>query len=165
MAQELELLPETRTDLYYAKSAANETKPNNSIDWSHQLYLHRQLVYRRAFLGRVAPLAGGAALAVACGTKATAIAPSRAPSPTAEPTVGAPAAAATSEEAMIEADPVEFEANGNTLLCYLSRPAFPGPHPGVLLVHENRGLLPHFLDVTRRLAVAGYVALAVDMLS
>ena len=48
---------------------------------------------------------------------------------------------------------------------YLSRPAGPGPHPAVLVIHENRGLLPHFPDVTRRLAVEGYAALAVDMLS
>ena len=33
------------------------------------------------------------------------------------------------------------------------------------MVHENRGLLPHFADVTRRLAAEGYVALTIDMLS
>jgi carboxymethylenebutenolidase len=33
------------------------------------------------------------------------------------------------------------------------------------VAHENRGLLPHFADVTRRLAAEGYVALAIDMLS
>ena len=33
------------------------------------------------------------------------------------------------------------------------------------MVHENRGLLPHFEDLTRRFAREGYVALAVDMLS
>jgi carboxymethylenebutenolidase len=66
---------------------------------------------------------------------------------------------------MIEEGPVEFDANGTTLLGYLSRPASPGPHPAVVVVHENRGLLPHFPDVTRRLAREGYAALAVDMLS
>jgi len=39
------------------------------------------------------------------------------------------------------------------------------PHPAVLVIHENLGLLPHFPDVARRLAVEGYAALAVDMLS
>ena len=111
---------------------------------------------RRAFLGRLALLAGGSAVVMACGAQATSIAPGRTPGT---------AAAATSEDAMIEAGPVEFEDDGNTLLGYLARPALPGPHPGVLLVHENRGLLPHFLDVTRRLAGEGYVTLAVDMLS
>ncbi len=111
---------------------------------------------RRAFLGRLALLAGGSAVVLACGAEATAIAPSRPQSPT---------AAAATEGDTIEAGPVEFQANGSRLLGYLSRPALPGPHPAVLVVHENRGLLPHFPDVTRRLAREGYVALAVDLLS
>ena len=119
---------------------------------------------RRAFLSRLALVAGGSAVALACGSEATAIAPTAttaAPSPTAEPTT-APAPAAGDS---IEAGPVEFEANGEKLLGYLSRPTLPGPHPGIVVVHENRGLLPHFHDVTRRFAREGYVALAVDMLS
>jgi dienelactone hydrolase len=60
---------------------------------------------------------------------------------------------------------VEFQGNGANLKGYLSRPTGPGPHPAVLVIHENRGLLPHFPDVTRRLAVEGYAALAIDMLS
>ena len=65
----------------------------------------------------------------------------------------------------IQAGPVEFQGNGDSLKGYLSRPTGPGPHPAVLVIHENRGLLPHFSDVTRRLAVEGYAALAIDMLS
>jgi len=37
--------------------------------------------------------------------------------------------------------------------------------PGVLVLHENRGLVEHIRDVTRRVAKAGYVALGVDLLS
>ncbi len=37
--------------------------------------------------------------------------------------------------------------------------------PGVLVVHENRGLNPYIADVARRVAVAGYVAFAPDGLS
>ena len=33
------------------------------------------------------------------------------------------------------------------------------------MIHENRGLNPHIEDVTRRLALAGFLALAPDMLS
>ncbi|MFO1333363.1 MAG: dienelactone hydrolase family protein [Rubrivivax sp.] len=40
-----------------------------------------------------------------------------------------------------------------------------GPLPAVLVVHENRGLNPHIEDVTRRLALAGFAALAPDALS
>ncbi len=39
-----------------------------------------------------------------------------------------------------------------------------GRLPGVLVVHENRGLNPYIEDVTRRLAVAGFVAFAPDAL-
>jgi carboxymethylenebutenolidase len=36
--------------------------------------------------------------------------------------------------------------------------------PGIVVVHENRGLNPYIEDVTRRLAVAGFVAFAPDAL-
>lgn len=39
------------------------------------------------------------------------------------------------------------------------------PRPAVLVVHENRGLNDHIKDVNRRVAKAGYVAVAVDLLS
>ncbi|MDD0977146.1 YghX family hydrolase [Pseudomonas fontis] len=49
---------------------------------------------------------------------------------------------------------------------YLVRPAKAvGKVPGVVVVHENRGLNPYIEDVTRRLAKAGFVALAPDGLS
>jgi carboxymethylenebutenolidase len=37
--------------------------------------------------------------------------------------------------------------------------------PGVVVIHENRGLNPHIEDVTRRMALEGFVALAPDFLS
>jgi carboxymethylenebutenolidase len=37
--------------------------------------------------------------------------------------------------------------------------------PGVIVIHENRGLNPHIQDVARRLAVEGFLALAPDMLT
>jgi carboxymethylenebutenolidase len=49
---------------------------------------------------------------------------------------------------------------------YLVRPAgTQGKAPGVVVVHENRGLNPYIEDVARRLAKAGFVALAPDGLS
>lgn len=39
-----------------------------------------------------------------------------------------------------------------------------GPKPLVLVVHENRGLNPHIRDVTRRLALQGFIAFAPDAL-
>jgi carboxymethylenebutenolidase len=49
---------------------------------------------------------------------------------------------------------------------YLARPAdAKGKLPGVLVVHENRGLNPYIEDVARRLGVVGYLALAPDELT
>jgi len=49
---------------------------------------------------------------------------------------------------------------------YLARPAkASGKLPGVLVIHENRGLNPYIEDVARRLAVANFVAFAPDGLT
>lgn len=47
----------------------------------------------------------------------------------------------------------------------LARPAEGTKFPAVLVIHENRGLNPYIEDVARRLAVAGFLALAPDALS
>ena len=59
----------------------------------------------------------------------------------------------------------EFRGEGARLDGYLARPSQSGRFPVVLVCHENRGLTRHIEDVTRRLAKAGYVAVAVDLLS
>ncbi|HEV2415894.1 MAG TPA: dienelactone hydrolase family protein [Candidatus Dormibacteraeota bacterium] len=46
---------------------------------------------------------------------------------------------------------------------YLATPDGKGPHPGVVVIHEAFGLNEHIKDVTRRIAGAGYAALAVDL--
>ena len=49
---------------------------------------------------------------------------------------------------------------------YLVRPAAAsGKLPGVLVVHENRGLNPHIEDIARRIALEGYMAFAPDALA
>jgi len=49
---------------------------------------------------------------------------------------------------------------------YLVRPAGDaGKLPGVLVVHENRGLNPHIEDVTRRIALEHFMAFAPDALA
>lgn len=49
---------------------------------------------------------------------------------------------------------------------YLVKPAnAPGPLPAVLVIHENRGLNPYIEDVARRVAKAGFMALAPDGLT
>lgn len=51
------------------------------------------------------------------------------------------------------------------ITAYLARPAIEGAFPGIIVIHENRGLTDHIKDVARRLAKAGYVALAPDLAS
>src|ERR1700730_10819372 len=49
---------------------------------------------------------------------------------------------------------------------YYARPAKPAEKlPGVLVIHENRGLNPYVEDVARRLAVANFLAFAPDGLT
>jgi carboxymethylenebutenolidase len=48
---------------------------------------------------------------------------------------------------------------------YFAHPANAGKLPGVVVIHENRGLNPYIEDVARRLAVANFVALAPDALT
>jgi carboxymethylenebutenolidase len=71
----------------------------------------------------------------------------------------------------VHAEMVEFPAgDGNTMLkAYLALPTPVNARittpPGVLVIHENRGLTEHIKDVVRRLARANYAALGVDLLS
>lgn len=65
----------------------------------------------------------------------------------------------------VVASPVDIPSGAATLLGYLAYPSGGGAFPVVLVCHENRGLTDHIRDVTRRLAKAGYVGLAVDLLS
>lgn len=55
---------------------------------------------------------------------------------------------------------------GGTIKGLLSRPSeTKGKLPGIVVVHENRGLNPHIEDVGRRAALAGFISLAPDALT
>jgi carboxymethylenebutenolidase len=61
---------------------------------------------------------------------------------------------------------VTIEGATGAVQAYLVRPAdAAGALPGVVVIHENRGLNPHIEDVARRMALEGFVALAPDFLS
>jgi len=61
---------------------------------------------------------------------------------------------------------VESPEGNKNIKGYLARPAQgSGKWPGVLVVHENRGLNPYIEDVARRLAVENFLALAPDGLT
>jgi carboxymethylenebutenolidase len=55
----------------------------------------------------------------------------------------------------------EFKSNGSTTPAYIARPSRPGP--GVVVIQEWWGLVPHIEHVADRLASAGFVALAPDL--
>jgi len=55
---------------------------------------------------------------------------------------------------------------GGAIKGLLSRPADAmGKLPGIVVVHENRGLNPHIEDVGRRAGLAGFISLAPDALT
>jgi carboxymethylenebutenolidase len=65
-----------------------------------------------------------------------------------------------------ESESVDSPAGNGTIRGYLARPAHgAGKWPGVLVVHENRGLNPYIQDVARRLAVEKFLAFAPDGLT
>lgn len=46
---------------------------------------------------------------------------------------------------------------------FFARPEAPGTYPGVVMIHENRGLRPEIKDTAEQLAKEGYLVLAVDL--
>lgn len=105
--------------------------------------------------------------------QATATTPTEAPPAAESPTEAAPTATpeasgnvnVSPDDPAVQAGAVEFPGEGIMLKGYQARPNNNEAVPIVLVCHENRGLTEHIRDVTRRLAKAGYAALAVDLLS
>lgn len=146
------------------------------------------MISRRTFIRRLFFITGSMAATVttmsALGCAATELpAPTETvppPEPTAaaaQPTAAAPANPAPTPSApksplsvpegdpAVQASTVSFESQGAQINAYLARPVAAGKYPAILVCHENRGLTPHIQDVARRFAKAGYVALAIDLLS
>ena len=59
---------------------------------------------------------------------------------------------------------IHFEADGAELMAAFKAPEH-DPKGAILVVHENKGLQPHFYDLVGRFAKEGYAALCVDLLS
>ncbi|AXY78246.1 dienelactone hydrolase family protein [Paraflavitalea soli] len=60
---------------------------------------------------------------------------------------------------------ITYPGDDSTMKGYFAKPKKEGKYGAVVVIHENRGLNPHIEDVTRRVALAGYLALGVDALS
>jgi carboxymethylenebutenolidase len=107
---------------------------------------------RREFLARLARLAGGTAAAGLL-------------LPLLENQYAAAATVAADDPALATGRE-SFKAPDGDVSAYVARPkANPSRRPAVVLIHENRGLNAHIEDVARRLALAGFLAIAPDALS
>jgi carboxymethylenebutenolidase len=106
---------------------------------------------RREFLAGLARLTGGVAAASAALTLLE--------------NNYAEAATVTEDDPRIRTARVEYAGEAGPVSGYLAQPADEARRPAVVVIHENRGLNPHIEDVTRRLAVDGFLALAPDGLS
>lgn len=69
------------------------------------------------------------------------------------------------DEPAIQAQRVSFAGEGSPIEAYFAMPRKTPPRAGVLVVQEIFGLTGYIEDVTRRLAVAGFAALAPDLYS
>ncbi len=60
---------------------------------------------------------------------------------------------------------IKYPCATGEMRAYLARPKKGKKFPAVIVIHENRGLVPHIQDVTRRMAKEGFLTLAPDALS
>jgi carboxymethylenebutenolidase len=137
------------------------------------------IISRRELLRRVTLITGSLAATLTvletmgCGGQpsGTAATPHPRASSTAVPFATPPASPTTTGVTVQPTDPrIKVEpitvtgADGASLISYAARPAH-GTAGGILVVHENRGLVEHIKDVVRRVATAGFTGLSVDLLS
>jgi len=133
------------------QTSSSRPIPQEAFDWYDE-YAHG-LIDRRTFMARLAGLAAvGFSMSVLTG----ALLPDY-----------ARAEQVSFNDPDIRASYANFtspEGHGDCRGYLVSPTRVEGKAPAVLVVHENRGLNPYIKDVARRLAKAGYLALAPDAL-
>lgn len=107
---------------------------------------------RREFLQKLAYLAGGTAAALAL----LSILENR---------NAAAAEIIAQDDPRLETQHISYPGATGEVRAYLARPKGEGKLPGVVVIHENRGLNAHIEDVNRRVALEGFLAMAPDALS
>jgi carboxymethylenebutenolidase len=60
---------------------------------------------------------------------------------------------------------IKYPGETGEMKAFLARPGNGKKFPAVIVIHENRGLVPHIQEVTKRMAKEGFVAMAPDALS
>jgi carboxymethylenebutenolidase len=141
---------------------------------------HSGLINRRELLRRVTLITGTVATSMAvleaagCASEPAAQAPSPEPRQTTAPKPYAlPPAQPTKDGVTVQPGDPRIRvaplpvtgSDGAALISYYAQPSGRSPQGGIVVVHENRGLVTHIQDVVRRLATAGFSAVAVDLLS
>jgi len=73
----------------------------------------------------------------------------------------------TDERLKTSYETVQSPMGNGTIKGYLARPVSAGTNklPGIIVIHENRGLNPHIEDIARRFALANFMAFAPDGLT
>jgi carboxymethylenebutenolidase len=112
-------------------------------------YTHKPLT-REEFLKKLAKLTGSMALAMTV-------------LPSLESCYTAPKT--TNDISELFTERVTYPGATGGVKAYIARPKAEGKYASVMVIHENRGLTPHIEDVARRVAQAGYLAIAPDALS
>jgi carboxymethylenebutenolidase len=69
------------------------------------------------------------------------------------------------KETVIVSEFIKYPAETGEMRAFLARPKKGKKFPAVIVIHENRGLVPHIQDVTRRMAKEGFLTIAPDALS
>ena len=155
----------------------------------HQHYLieefadeyHEQHMSRRDMMRRVLLITGSVPMTafmlttLGCGTaeadkkRATAAPTAATTLPATATRAATPAVAATPgtspTDPSLEVADVKFPGPASDILAYFAKPKAVGTYPGILIIHENRGLLDHTKDIARRYAREGFAALAIDLAS
>lgn len=113
-------------------------------------YSH-ELLDRREFLRRLSILTGSTAAAIAL-------------LPLLENNK-AKAEVVPKEDPRMHTEHMKYPGATGEVRAYLARPKGNEKLPGVVVIHQNTGLDPHIEDVTRRVALEGFLAIAPDALS
>jgi len=112
-------------------------------------YTHSQLG-RKEFIKKLSVLAGGTAMALTI-------------LPLLENNYAAAATLVNEEE--LSSEMITYKGVNGEMKGLLTKPKNGKNLGSVLVIHENRGLNPHIMDVTKQVAAAGFLALGVDALS
>jgi len=117
------------------------------------LYGHytKGAINRRVFLRKLATLAGSATAAWAL-------------LPLLEKSHGR-AAMVPAGDSRLDAKDIKYSGATGDVKAYWARPKGGDKLPGVVVIHENKGLTPHIEDVARRVALEGFLAMAPDALT